>query len=129
MKKIFKQFIILSCLISVLILPYFVFATNDTLKKLDEVAAGEKGAFATGVDEFSMSILIGQVVSVFLGLLGIIFVVLMIYGGYNYMIARGEEEKVNKAIDTIRRAVVGLIIVMSSYAVWALIYNSFITAN
>ena len=129
MKKIVKQLVILTCLIIVLILPYFVFAGNSALTNLDEVASGEKGAYTSGVDKFSMSALIGQVVNVFLGLLGIIFIVLMLYGGYNYMIARGEEERINKAIDTIRRAVVGLIIIISSYAIWNLIYTNFIIGS
>ena len=34
----------------------------------------------------------------------------MLYAGYHWMTARGEEEKVEKAKDTIQRAIVGIII-------------------
>ncbi len=41
----------------------------------------------------------------------------MLYAGYNWMTAQGEEEKVTKAKDTLKRAIVGLIIIVASYAI------------
>jgi len=49
--------------------------------------------------------------------LGIIFLGVIIYGGFLYMTASGEETKLNKAKNTIITAVIGMIIVMSSYAI------------
>jgi len=57
-------------------------------------------------------------------LLGIIFIILMIYAGYNWMTAQGEEEKVTKAKTTIQRAIIGLIIVVSAYAITAFVFKS-----
>jgi len=67
---------------------------------------------------------VAVVIQAFLGFLGIIFVVLMIYGGYLWMTSRGNEEQVNKAKDTIRRAVIGLIIILSAYAITYTVFNS-----
>lgn len=123
MNKLIKQILFLICLVAILILPYFVFAQNAALNKLKDVgpASGftslEEGKEATAFPEF-----LGTVVSALLSLLGVIFIGLMIYGGYNWMIARGDEAKVTKAQDTIRRAVIGLIIVISSYAIWNFIF-------
>jgi len=58
-----------------------------------------------------------------LSLIGIIFLALMLYAGYHWMTARGEEEKVEKAKDTIQRAIVGIIIVVGAYAIWKFIFS------
>jgi hypothetical protein len=123
MKKIAKQIFILFSLIGLLILPYFVFA-NDTMDLLKE-AGTTQGPYADA-DKFTLSSIIGQGVKAFLGMLGIIFIILVIYGGYTYMNARGEEDKVTKGIAIIRMAIIGLVIVLGAYAIWHYIYLNLI---
>lgn len=65
----------------------------------------------------------GDVIQAFLGLLGIIFVILIVLAGYNWMTAGGEEEKVNKAKDGIRRAIIGILIVISAYAITYFVFS------
>lgn len=77
-------------------------------------------------DKFTLSLIIGTVISAALALIGAIFLVLMLYAGYHWLTARGEEEKVEKAKDTINRAVVGLIIVVGAYAIWQFIFTELI---
>jgi uncharacterized membrane protein YidH (DUF202 family) len=60
---------------------------------------------------------ISSIISTFLSFLGVIFMLLMIYGGFNWMTAEGDEGKVEKAKDTIRAAVIGLVIVIAAYAI------------
>jgi len=79
------------------------------------------GTTATPAD---MPNLIKTVISTFLGLLGIIFLVLIIYAGYNWMTAQGEEEKVTKAKDTITRAIIGLIIITAAYSITYFVFNN-----
>jgi len=62
--------------------------------------------------------LIGSIVQVLLSLLGVIFIVLMVYAGYNWMTASGDQAKVDKAKDTIQRAVIGLILIVGAYAIY-----------
>ncbi len=57
------------------------------------------------------------IINTVVGLLGIVFIALMIYGGYLWMIARGNEETVEKSKKLITAAVIGLIIVVSAYAI------------
>lgn len=72
----------------------------------------------------SVADVLSMVIKAFLGLLGIIFVILIILGGYNWMTAAGEEEKVNKAKDTLKRAIIGLIIVVSAYAITYFVFTN-----
>lgn len=74
------------------------------------VNAGYKG-------ETSVQQIIGVVVKTFLSILGIIFLILMIYSGYAWMTAHGDEQKVTKAKETITAAIIGLIIVVGAYAI------------
>jgi hypothetical protein len=124
MQKIAKQIFILSSIIILLILPYFVFAGNSTMDLLKEAGTTE-GPYAEA-DEFTLASIIGKGVNVFLSMLGIIFIILVIYGGFTYMNARGEEEKVKKGIAIIRMAIIGLVIVLGAYAIWYYIYWNFI---
>ncbi len=57
------------------------------------------------------------IIQIVLGFLGIVFFGLMIYGGYIYMMARGNEQEVEKAITIIRNAIIGLIVVVLAYAI------------
>jgi len=130
MNKLIKQIIILSFLISILMLPYFVFAdgpANPTLGALEEVGF-KYGPYQTA-GELTLATTIGVVIKVALSLIGVVFIILMVYGGYNWMTAAGEEEKVRKAKDTIWRAVIGLIITIGSYAIWAWIYKYLLTTG
>lgn len=58
-----------------------------------------------------------SVIKVFLGFLGIIFLVLIISAGFKYMTAAGNEEKITEALGQIKTGIIGLIIILASYAV------------
>lgn len=60
---------------------------------------------------------IGQIVGAVLAFVGVIFFVIIIYGGFMWMTAGGNEEKVKKAIELIVQAVVGLIIIGAAYLI------------
>ncbi|MFA6392373.1 MAG: pilin [Patescibacteria group bacterium] len=52
-----------------------------------------------------------------LGLLGLIAVILVLYGGFTWMTAGGNEEKVEKAKKIITAAVIGLVIILVAWAI------------
>jgi hypothetical protein len=68
--------------------------------------------------------IIQLVISAFLGLLGIIFIVLIIYSGFNWMTAGGDEEKVTLAKNTLTRAVIGLIIIVAAYSITYFVFTN-----
>jgi len=63
------------------------------------------------------------VIEGFLGLLGVIFIILIIIAGYNWMTAAGDEQKVTKAKDTIQRAIIGLIIILAAYSITYFVFR------
>ncbi len=57
-----------------------------------------------------------RIVNYFLTFLGLIAVIMVIYGGITYVIAGGEEEKIGEAKKIIMYALVGLVIILLSFA-------------
>ncbi len=55
-----------------------------------------------------------NVITVFLGVLGVVFVVLIIYAGFLWMNARGNPDDVKQAQELMRQAVVGLGIIIAA---------------
>jgi hypothetical protein len=60
---------------------------------------------------------ISSIILIFLNFLGVLFLALMIYGGYVWMTARGEESRYQKAKDILIQATIGLILISSAYAI------------
>ncbi|MFC1598445.1 hypothetical protein ACFL2U_00315 [Patescibacteria group bacterium] len=78
----------------------------------------EQGATAAGVSKASdPSALAASVVSALLSLVGVIFFILFIYGGFIWMTAGGNDERVGKAKKIIASAVIGLAIVSLAYVI------------
>jgi hypothetical protein len=60
--------------------------------------------------------IVGRIINVVLGFLGIVLLFYFIYGGFRWMTAGGDDKQVTEAKTMIRNAVIGLVIIMASYA-------------
>ena len=61
--------------------------------------------------------LITNIINAVLSIVGLVAVAMLIYGGFLIMISGGEQEKYDSGKKTITYAVVGLIVVILSYAI------------
>jgi lysylphosphatidylglycerol synthetase-like protein (DUF2156 family) len=73
-------------------------------------------AAATG-GEGSIRALVLKIVNYFLTFLGIVAVLMLIYAGVTYVTAGGEQDKVDSAKKIIMYALVGIIIILLSFAI------------
>lgn len=103
----------------------FVQAETQFEKGLNATAQGTGHAEMAGIKDKTPAELIGQVINGVLAFLGVIFLILMIYGGYLWMTAAGNETQVEKAKDIIRDSIVGLIIILAAYVITYFIMNKF----
>lgn len=62
-------------------------------------------------------ITVARAINRLLGFLGIIMVALLMYSGFQYMTAEGDKGKIDTAKKRIINATIGLIIILSSYAI------------
>ena len=133
MKKYFKKIIILFSLIALLILPILSFAASPAYDNLQKVGEGKGMSTANapyvGADQYKLSQIIGLVIQAFLSILGVLFLIYILYAGYNWMTAQGDEEKVTKAKDTIQRAVIGLIVTIAAYAISYWVFDKLLTTT
>ena len=58
------------------------------------------------------------------GVVGVIAVIMMVIGGFHYMTSQGSPEKVQKGKNTILYGIVGLIIVLSAFAIVNFVLDS-----
>ena len=72
---------------------------------------------------------IADIINVALGLLGTIAVVIVLAGGFQWMTAGGNEEKVGGAKKLIISGVIGLAIIMSAFAITKFVINELGTAT
>ncbi|NCO00029.1 hypothetical protein GW920_02790 [Candidatus Falkowbacteria bacterium] len=56
-----------------------------------------------------------RVINVALGFLGIIFLIIAVVAGFQYMTSRGNEEKTKEAMSMLRNAIIGLVIVLVAW--------------
>ena len=102
---------------AILVLPYIVSA-SPAFNNLQQVGSGGDSApYQASSDINSLAGIVSIVIQAFLGLLGIIFISYLLYAGYHWMTAQGDEKKVDKAKETIQRAITGLIIIVAAYAI------------
>lgn len=69
------------------------------------------------------------IINIALGFLGILGVILILYGGFVWMTSRGNSERIQRAKTIIIGAIIGLLIVLASYAIARFVINQFSDAT
>lgn len=95
---------------------------NDTAERFATNAGFEVGSTIA-----TPEIVAGRIIGVVMGFLGVVFFILMVYGGWIWLLARGNDEKVTQAKDTIKHAIIGLLIVFAAYALSAFVVTSIVS--
>ncbi len=70
-----------------------------------------------------------RIINVALGFLGIIAVIIVLVGGFKYMISGGNEEKTNEAKQLIISGIIGLAIILSAWAITSFVISRLLTAT
>jgi len=100
------------------------FAAGKLLKTLNERVvnvAGEAGLDTANTNSNTLAAAAGTVVASLLAFVGIIFFILIIYAGFLWMTAGGNEEKVTKAKAIMKNSLIGLLIVFAAAVIYALV--------
>ncbi len=81
------------------------------------VWGNQEGAISNtiGLGERDPRLIVSSMVNAFMGFVGMIAVVIVLLGGFRWMTAGGNEEKLKDAKGLLMSGVIGLIIVMSSW--------------
>lgn len=119
------------------VLLFLLFLVSANHGQAADLPTGLNNAFNTGANAplnyavkgagysttATFDVIVSTVITLVLGLMGVIFLILAIYGGYTWMTARGNEDKVADAKKTLTNAILGIIIVLAAYAMVRLIVD------
>lgn len=89
-----------------------------------KTTAEKTGIDNSSVFSYSLTNGIGVAVYALLSLMGVVFLVLIIYAGITWMTAEGDEAKVEKAKKILTQAIIGLIIILAAYAISLFVINA-----
>jgi hypothetical protein len=77
------------------------------------------------IKNFSLTALIVNLLNTALGLLGFIAVVIILYGGFQWMTSAGSDSNIGTAKKTISAGIIGLAIILSAWAISNFVFNVF----
>lgn len=116
-----RQFLI-ALIGMILFVPTFTFA---------QLSPDDTGLTTTGNEVYNttsapdIGTFIGSnIITPALSLVGVLFLLLIIYGGFLWMTAGGKSEQVTKAKDIIIASIIGVVIIAAAYAITNFVFES-----
>lgn len=106
-------------------------ASAVSFKDMKDEGFDDVGRIAYGSEkpQNSATEIVAEIIKYALSFLGIIFLVLTLYGGFLWMTAGGNEEQLAKSKTIIINGVLGLIIILSAYAITYFVLENIIKAT
>lgn len=90
---------------------------------------GSEFASTAGLGSANLVDSIAQIIRVAMGFLGVIAVVIILLGGFKWMTAGGNEDKVKKAKQLIFSGIIGLVIILSAFAIASFVLTQVASAT
>lgn len=118
-----KKTVLVAIFLSAVFFFCFSLNVNVSAQSLDfqgGIEAVDQNIALSGMD---FRIIIVRIINTLLGLLGLLAVSLIIYAGYIWMTSGGDENKITEAKAILRNAVIGLIIILSSFAIVRFLFS------
>jgi hypothetical protein len=121
-------------LLAFLVMPFWMSpalaetSREDYTNNLEAVGSEAYGSDVASNPD-ALPVMIGRLINQALMLLGIILLVIIIYAGVLWMTAGGNTESVDKAKKWLMNAVIGLVLVMASYAIANFVFNAILNGT
>ncbi len=110
-----------------IIAPLAVFAQQGTLTANDLGVSAVANTVKLGGADVRQTA--ANIINVALGFLGIIAVIIVLVGGFKYMIAGGDETKTKEARNWIISGIIGLAIILAGWAITSFVIGQLIEAT
>lgn len=121
--RITKKHVVTLILLFFIFTPVFVNKIISPARADEQLVNSQTGledvAVVFGGDQAKQDVryLAANMISIVLSFLSIIFLGLILFAGFQYMTAGGNQEKTTKAVSLIKNAVIGLVIVLSAWMI------------
>lgn len=132
MKKLISSLMVMAIALVGLTAAYTPAKATDSGSSVSPITAESLGLYygsATGLGTKDVRSTIAQIIKVAMGLLGIVAVVIILIGGFTWMTAGGNEDKVGEAKKWIFSGVIGLALILSAYALAQFIITNLVEAT
>ena len=124
-KKIISLFII-SLFLTPFLMALPAGATSNDVFGLNYVKNGNDGIALGNKDPREM---VAQIINVVLTLLGIVAVLIVLLGGFKWMTAAGNEDKVSEAKKLLGAGVIGLVIILAAWGITSFVLTELMNAT
>jgi len=84
---------------------------------------------ASGLGNTDPRSIAGSVINIFLGFLGVIAVLIILYGGFKWMTAGGNDDGIGEAKQMISAGVVGLVVILAAFGIAQFVINALYNAT
>jgi uncharacterized membrane protein len=113
LSKINPSMIKIALVVAVILVMAAPFLASAQMDELDK-AAGVAG-FAD--NETDMAVIVGKIIAVVIRFLGLIAVIIVLIGGFQWMTSGGDSEKISNARKLMINGLIGLVIIVLAYAI------------
>ncbi|MDO8425856.1 MAG: pilin [bacterium] len=101
-------------------------AEQRTAQELAACSLQQSAAQAKLGEKKTLEEVIGSIIYTGLSLIGIVFLGLMLYSGIRWMTAQGDSKHIEKARETIKAAIMGIVVVGLAFAITKFVLEVFV---
>lgn len=109
-------------------LPSVVLAQTNPPQSIQEGLEQFRNETNLGTD-FELIPTVARIINILLGFLGVLAVILVLWAGFKWMTAAGDEQQINDAKKIMSGGVIGLMIILVAYAITAFVINQLTEAT
>ncbi len=129
MQKLMKGAVI-STMMMLIMLPAFALALPAKADTLDPWGGKESDIQTqTGLGQRDPRDIAASIINVLLGFLGIVAVIIILLGGFKWMTAAGNEDKVGEAKKLITAGIIGLVIILAAFAIAKFVLDQLVSVT
>jgi len=115
---------------AMVVMPALMAAIPASALTAGDVGLGEDDAVTSiGLGNESPEKMAVNVIKIILGFLGLIAVVIILIGGFKWMTAGGNDDKVGEAKKLITAGLIGLVIILSAFGISSFVISNLLTAT
>lgn len=132
MKNILLKKIVVIAMALIVLTPVLAFSlpvSADELNPWGSDTLKDQIQNQTGLGDRDPRDTAAAVIRVILGFLGIIAVVIILLGGFKWMTAGGNEDKVGEAKKLITAGIIGLVIILTAFAIATFVLTNLMSAT
>jgi len=111
-----------------LLIPMVTSAQGGLANSIDRAVNVSYTAGYEGDEPINPYTLAELIIQLVLGFLGLLFFIIIIVAGYQWLTSGGNEDKISHARDRIKNALIGLVVILFAYILTVFIINQLVNA-